>query len=422
MQRREFIASVTASVAASATTLVTGTGGFGNPSGAASAEKPKRILLRSSWQTVNIGDIAHTPGMLALLEQHQPQAEVTLWPSPLSAEVETLLLRRFPRLKIAKTPAEQSAALEACDFVLHGSGPGLVGAAAMERARKAGKPYGFGGVTLNDDELKKHRDLLSGAQFLFTRDTDSLRAFRKAEIAGPTSEFGPDATFALDLRDESAADRLLKQHQLDAGKFLVAVPRLRWTPYWEIHPERTKPNPERSAINEAFAERDHAKMRQAIVAWVEQTGMRVLLAPEMTYAVPRLRPLLFDPLPAAIQKQVAVMDRYWLTAEAASVYARAGAVLSFEMHSPIMAISAGVPAIHLRQPTDTRKGQMWRDIGLNAWLFEIDGTTGEPIAAATVAIGRDLPAARKQAAQARRTANDRMAAMVSAIAIPAKSN
>jgi hypothetical protein len=31
---------------------------------------PRRILLRSSWQTVNIGDIAHTPGMLALLEPH----------------------------------------------------------------------------------------------------------------------------------------------------------------------------------------------------------------------------------------------------------------------------------------------------------------------------------------------------------------
>lgn len=35
----------------------------------------RRILLRSSWQTVNIGDIAHTPGMLALLEKHRPEAE-----------------------------------------------------------------------------------------------------------------------------------------------------------------------------------------------------------------------------------------------------------------------------------------------------------------------------------------------------------
>ncbi|MDX9868998.1 MAG: polysaccharide pyruvyl transferase family protein, partial [Kiritimatiellia bacterium] len=37
-----------------------------------------RILLRSSWQVVNIGDIAHTPGVLALIEKHLPDAEVIL--------------------------------------------------------------------------------------------------------------------------------------------------------------------------------------------------------------------------------------------------------------------------------------------------------------------------------------------------------
>ena len=38
-----------------------------------------RILLRSSWQTVNIGDIGHTPGVLALLGKHLPNIEVRLW-------------------------------------------------------------------------------------------------------------------------------------------------------------------------------------------------------------------------------------------------------------------------------------------------------------------------------------------------------
>src|SRR5690606_32638264 len=40
-----------------------------------------RILLRSSWQIVNIGDIAHTPGVLALIERYLPEAEVRLWAS-----------------------------------------------------------------------------------------------------------------------------------------------------------------------------------------------------------------------------------------------------------------------------------------------------------------------------------------------------
>jgi len=382
---------------------------------ASSADKPRRILLRSSWQTVNIGDIAHTPGMLALLEKHRPNDTVTLWPSGLNPEIEKLLTTRFPKLAIARKKAEQDAALESCDFFLHGSGPGLVGRNEAERARKLGKPYGFAGITLNDDELKEHRELLGGAKFVFTRDCDSLKALQQADIMGPKTAFGPDATFALDLRDDEAADKLLREHKLEAGKFLCAVPRLRWTPYWEIHPETTKPNPQRSAVNEAFADRDHAKMREAIIAWVTELRQRVFLVPEMTYAVPRLKPFLYDPLPAAVKPSVTILDRYWLTAEAASVYARAAAVVSFEMHSPIMAVAAGTPAILLRQPTDTRKGQMWRDIGLDSWIFEIDDSTGKEIAARLIEIGQDMQAARKTTDKARRFAHERMAAMISEI-------
>ena len=380
-----------------------------------SARKPLKLLLRSSWQTVNIGDIAHTPGMLALLEKHRPADAVTLWPSPLSAEVEKLLLARFPKLAVAKTPAEQAAALAACDFLLHGSGPGLVGIKAAEQARAAGKPFGFAGVTLSDAEIKTHADTLNAAKFVLCRDTDSLKALNASPVKGPKTDFGPDATFALDLRDDPAADKLLKEHKLEPGGFLCAVPRLRWTPYWEVHPERTKPNPERSAVNEAFADRDHAKMRDGITAWVREFKRPVFLAPEMTYAVPRLRPLLFDPLPDDVKPSVRVLDRYWLTAEAASVYARAAAVLSFEMHSPIMAVANGTPAVLLRQPTDTRKGQMWRDVGLNDWIFEIDATTGKQVAECVVKIGQDLPAARAAAEKARGVAREKMAAMVAAI-------
>ncbi len=47
----------------------------------AQTDRAPRLILRSSWQTVNIGDIAHTPGVLALLEKHLPHVEVRLWPS-----------------------------------------------------------------------------------------------------------------------------------------------------------------------------------------------------------------------------------------------------------------------------------------------------------------------------------------------------
>jgi polysaccharide pyruvyl transferase WcaK-like protein len=378
-------------------------------------KKSSRILLRSSWQTVNIGDIAHTPGMLALLEKHRPDDEVTLWPNPLSPAVEKLLVTRFPKLRIATTMDQQEAALEACDFFLHGSGPMLVGRSEAERARKLGKPYGFAGVTLGDEELEANRDLLEGAKFVFTRDSSSLQALHAAKINGPRTGFGPDATFALDLRDDQAASTLLEKYNLEAGKFLCAVPRLRWTPYWEIYPEKNPPNPQRIAQNQAFAEADHAKLREAIIAWVTTTRQRVILVPEMSYAVALLKPLLFTPLPAEVKPYVAVLDYYWLTAEAASVYARAAAVASFELHSPIMAVTAGVPAIYLRQPTDTRKGQMWRDIGLDRWIFEIDDSSGQEIAARLIEIGENLPVARKAAAEASAVSHQRMAAMIAEI-------
>lgn len=375
----------------------------------------KHILLRSSWQFENIGDIAHTPGMLTLLEKHRPDAQVTLWPKRINNDVERMFRARFPKVKFAKTPSQGEAALKRCDFFLHGSGPSLVGWGEMQRAKEMGIPYGVGGITMIDEQITGARDLLAGAQFIFLRDTDSLKALKASGLRGPRIEFGPDATFALDLCDDRAATRLLKQYRLTPGKFLCAIPRLRWTPYWEIRPETVSPNPARSAENEAFADRDHAKLREAIVAWVRQTGMKVFLVPEMTYEVPRLRPLLFDPLPADVKKRVAVLNRYWLTDEAAGVYAKAAAVASFEQHSPIIAIANNVPAVLLRQPTDTRKGQMWRDIGLNQWIFEIDDTTGKQITRRLLQIANDLPAARARAAKARAFAEDRMANMIAAI-------
>lgn len=402
MNRRTFL---TTTIAAAGTAMVL----------RAQEKPPARILLRSSWQTVNIGDIAHTPGMLALLEKYRPQAEVTLWPSSVDRGVEEILLARFPKLKIAKSKAEREAALAECDFFLHGSGPSLVGVKELTLAQKAGKPYGIGGVTLTDVEIKDQRELLAGAKFVFLRDTDSLRAVQASGITGPKIGFGPDATFAIDLRDDNAAAALLKQHNMEPGKFLCAIPRLRYTPYWEIHPERTKPNPERIRINEEFAEKDHAKLRDGITAWVRKTKLRVLLTPEMTYAVPLLKTLLFDKLPDDVKPHVSFMDRYWVTPEACSVYAQAAAIVSMEQHSPIMAIASGVPAVLVRQPTDTRKGRMWYDLKMNDWVFEVDQTSGAQIAERLVQIGRDLPAARESAARARAAAREYMAAMIAAI-------
>ena len=92
-----------------------------------------RILLRSSWQVVNIGDIAHTPGVLALIEKHIPGAEVRLWASgDLSDEVAAMEHKRFPKLQIVKgtigtdgkaSNTQLEDAIGWADFLLPGAGP-----------------------------------------------------------------------------------------------------------------------------------------------------------------------------------------------------------------------------------------------------------------------------------------------------------
>jgi len=63
------------------------------------------------------------------------------------------------------------------------------------------------------------------------------------------------------------------------------------------------------------------------------------------------------------------------------------------MHSPIMCISSGIPrsfAIH----EQTHKGFMWRDIGLNEWLFTSTAPTKSPARANGAAIAKDPATAR----------------------------
>ena len=89
--------------------------------------------------------------------------------------------------------------------------------------------------------------------------------------------------------------------------------------------------------------------------------------------------LLIDPLPDDI-KPFVTKRGYWLPDEAAAVYSQAFAVISFECHSPILSLVNGTPAFYLRQPEDTIKGQMYYDLGLSDWVFEIEQVTGSDIA------------------------------------------
>jgi hypothetical protein len=413
-----------------------------------------RILLRSSWQSVNIGDIGHTPGALSLLEKHFPEAEVTLWPGQLGHGSRGLLTQGYPKLKIAEgtldaqgkpsTP-ELAQAWADADLYLSGSGSGFPASNhALAFQDATGKPVGVFGVSTDPvsglgngrdpeggllDDLRRRalalppdhlpadlRKVIDRAAFFFCRDTISRDYLRAQKVKTPTLEFGPDAQLGMHLRDDAKGRAWLQAHGLEPGKFIAVIPRLRYTPYYKIR--NTAPNADdrlKDQINDRTTERDHAKLREMIIAFVKQTGLRVMVCAEMTYQVELGKQVLVDPLPAGVKPNVVWRDTYWLPDEAASIYADALAVVSVECHSPLIALRSGTPAFYVRQPTDTCKGQMYPDLAVGDWFFEIDQATGASLAAPLLAIARDPAKAKARVRRIMSGVEKRQRAMVDAV-------
>lgn len=386
---------------------------------AAAAARPRAVLLRSSWQTVNIGDITHTPGVLRLLDEYIPEAEVWLWPGSIDRGVEPMLRRAFPKLRIARGGLDEHGqpdspelreAFAATSLFLHGSAAGVSAQAQMRRWHEVtGGPYGCFGVTVSltgeaastamDPKLK---ELLDGAAFVLTRETRSLENLKRSGVTAKTMAFAPDGTFSFDLRDDAAGDRFVKENGLQPGRFIAAVPRLRLTPYHLIRKTNYTEAEirRRTEVNDRHKDADHAKLREAIVAYVRKTGGRVLLCPEMTYEIDILDPLLYDPLPADVKPNVVRRKTFWLPDEAASTYRHAALVMSCECHSPIIAAAQGTPCIYVHEPEDGIKGQMWPDIGLADWYFDVEKTTGSALAERVLDITGKPQAARRKVRQA----------------------
>lgn len=383
----------------------------------ASGKADPVILFTSGWQDVNIGDIAHTPGLIALLKKRLPQARLILWKRSRSEKVETMLHRYYPDLRIihgnvvdnAPQTEEVKQALGEADFFLHGSGPLVVAADYLEAwQQQTAKPFGLFGVTI-PDVYPALKTLLAKASLIFTRETASIEVLKKAGLLGPHIAFAPDATFALTIRDDEKATAFLNANGLKPRQFICAIPRLRVTPYYKIRADSgwsAEKIRQTDELNDKWKEADHAKLREAMIAWVRQTGYKVLVCPEMTYQVDILDELLIDPLPADVKAKV-VKHGYWLPDEATAVYAQAHTVLSFECHSPIMAAVNGTPCFYLRQPQDTIKGQMYYDLGLGDWTFEIEQTTGQQITDRLMQVTRDYAAAQRNVKKALANVDDR---------------
>ncbi len=384
-----------------------------------SAKSNPTLLIVSGWQDVNIGDIAHTPGLITLLKQRLPKAKLILWKRSKSEVVEQMLAKHFPDLKVIhgrinsqKEPLSDDlkSAFKEADFFIHGSGPSVVAADYLDAwYQQTKKPFGIFGVTIQtiDPALK---EILKNASFIFTRETASIQKLEEVGLKSKYIAFAPDATFALDIHDDNLAKKFMESNKLTDKEFLCVIPRLRKTPYYKIKSNNAGWSQEKidevDALNAKWQELDHAKLREAMIAWVRRTKNKVVVCPEMTYQVDIMDELLIDPLPEDVKPFIVKHD-YWLPDEAASLYAKAFAVLSFECHSPIIAAANGTPCFYLRQPEDTIKGQMYYDLGLGDWTFEIEQTTASQITNRLMEITDHYDVALKQVKHAMAAVNKR---------------
>ena len=367
---------------------------------------PKRICVAALWHTVNIGDIAHGPGLARLIERHLPGVEVSFWPRrPPTPEIRAMLSRALPEVRVIEgavseegqpSSPEFGAALAQCHLMILGSGG--YHDSPVRHWRKIGqRPFGvfgngFESMTSMSPDLAER---LNAAQFVYGRETFSAEALKRFGITAPGLTFCPDSTFGFDRRDEKRADELLARTGLERGKFICVIPNLRYTPHWKAYGLKpTEKDLQGEKMNEEFKAQDHAAVREMIIAWVRQTGLKVLACPEMTYQMALAKEQWIDPLPEDVKRNVAWQEKFWMPDEAAGVYARAIAIVSLECHSPILALANGTPAIHIQLPTDTRKAQMFRDIGVGEWLHEVVALDGPKLTAQVLAIHADREAAR----------------------------
>jgi hypothetical protein len=358
MNRRQLLQSSLAAVTLAAV-----------PTWSAERRKP-RVLLRNGWQSINIGDVAHYVGMLELFRKYGIEADVRLWTSNMENGAAELFRKYFPEVPFFTGGAGVAAAFQECDFLLHGSGSGFVAQGDVKKwVEQTGKPFGVMGISLPGAGASTY-ELLNKADFAYFRDGVSAAA--AAENHCKAQGWGPDTAFGVvKTRDDAAAIAFLQAHGLEEGKFLCCIPRYRWTPHWLVKKGREF-DAKKDARSREMKEHDHEPYREAIIQVTRQTDMRVLITCEDMTQIALGKEVLYDPLPSDVKQKVVWRDRFWPLDEAVAVFVRSAGLFGNEMHSPIMCIANGIPATVGRWDEQTQKGFMWRDIGLEDWLFTMD--------------------------------------------------
>ncbi len=333
-----------------------------------------------------MGEVAQVAGLLQLLRRELPEVKCTLWANALTHGVGEWLGRHFPKVKCLTGTTgrdgkpdqpELQQAWAASDFFLHGPATHVVARDHLEAWRKhTGKPYGIYGVTLDSMDEKLHT-LLAGAAFVCLRDGASRALALRQGLPRALVSFVPDAALALKLPPSAKAHAWLAEQKLTDQPFICVVPKLRHPPYWQIF-ERAPKYAEvaQAQTNAQWQQADHQLLRDTLGKYLSTQTSTIVCAAEMPYQVALGQEMIAARMP---EHRCIVRAEPCLPDEAATLFSQAQWVLSMELLSAVVAETVGTPAVHLRPATDATQGQMWRDIGLQDWLFEMAGLQPTPL-------------------------------------------
>jgi len=254
-------------------------------------------------------------------------------------------------------------------------------------ARELGVPYGVYAHSFDsfDDTPGQpyFRGLLDDAEFVFCRDSSSLRYLRELSIGPPDTLFVPDSTLSFVGTDDAWATAEVVACGLEPGRFMVVIPRT-WRQD-EITDRLV--GEERSCAHMAL-------LRETIERAWRELGMRTLIAVEVENELPHARELVYEPLADDVRAATVMRDAYWTPEQAASLYAQAAVVCTMELHSFLLATSRGTPAVVPTFAESGRKTAMIEDFGLGDWHFDIDQASADDVFGALSAIFSDADGAR----------------------------
>lgn len=310
------------------------------------------------------------------------------------------MLDRFSRAVydyLLREHPDDARAFSEAGFVLYNSGMtlnfGRVGMRNLENtlkmalplliARVLGIPYGINGQSFEAIDWPTdliHRKLFQDAAFVYCRDSDSLRYLQQRGLLNRNSGFRPDSTFFFQQFDETWADAYMRANGLEDKRFISVILRL-------PDPEKTGFDPTPGAVHAKGYSRqdmvsgaisgprlhDHMeKVKTFIEDFVSGTGMKALICHETRHTLTRAKERLWKRLSPETQKRCVYLDEFWSPDQAYSIIKRTRILVSMEMHSVIMSLNVGTPAVHIPFAEAGRKREMMRDIGVGDWLLDID--------------------------------------------------